>query len=55
MINYARVIKDVFNKDIAGTPKVGAAGGLAAAFLILDCKLVKGIDLVLEHTQFEKK
>lgn len=36
----------------ANMPKAGAAGGLGAAFLLLGCKLIKGIDLVLKHTEF---
>lgn len=53
MIKYADVIKKTYNLDVANMPKAGAAGGLGAAFLLLGCKLIKGIDLVLKHTEFD--
>lgn len=55
MTNYAEVIKKTYNLDVANMPKAGAAGGLGGAFLLLGCKLIKGIDLVLKHTKFEEK
>lgn len=36
-------------------PKAGAAGGLGGAFLLLGCNLIRGIDMVLKHTDFEEK
>ena len=35
--------------------KAGAAGGLGAAFMILNAKLERGIDMVLECTHFEER
>lgn len=55
MTNYARVIKEASGIEISNIPKLGAAGGLGAAFLILGGKLVKGIDMVLKNTDFENK
>lgn len=48
MLTYANIINKSFGID-ASTPKTGAAGGLAMAFLLLDAKLVAGIDLVMQH------
>ena len=55
MVNYAEVVKKTCNIDIAKMPKAGAAGGLGGAFLLLGCNLIKGIDMVLKHTDFEEK
>ncbi|MDD3224306.1 MAG: glycerate kinase [Clostridium sp.] len=55
MQNYVRAIKEASEIEISNIPKTGAAGGLGAAFLILGGKLVKGIDMVLKHTDFENK
>lgn len=55
MINYCKVIKKVCNIDISNKPKAGAAGGLGAALMLLDCELIKGIEMVLKHTGFEEK
>lgn len=55
MTNYAKIIEKTINLDIANMPKAGAAGGLGGAFLLLGCKLIKGIDLILKHTEFEEK
>lgn len=55
MKNYATVIKGAYNVDIGNMPKAGAAGGLGGAFILLGCKLVKGIDNVLKHTNFEDR
>lgn len=55
MINFSKVIQKACNIDIANMPKAGAAGGLGAAFIILGGKLISGIDMVLKHTDFERK
>lgn len=55
MKNYASVLKKASGIDIANTAKAGAAGGLGAAFMLLESKLVRGIDMVMENTDFEER
>jgi len=55
MINYAKVIKENYGLDISNMPKAGAAGGIGGAFLLLGGDLIKGIEMVLEHTKFEER
>lgn len=55
MINYAKVIKETYNLDLANMAKAGAAGGLGGAFILLGCNLLKGIEIVLKHTNFEER
>lgn len=53
--HYGTLVKASINIDINNLNKAGAAGGLGAAFIILNAKLEKGIDMVLEYTSFEKR
>lgn len=55
MKNYAKVINEEFGIEIGSMPKAGAAGGLGGAFLLLGCTMKKGIDLVLENTNFDER
>lgn len=51
--HYGDLIFKTLGLDINNTNKAGAAGGLGSAFMILNSKLEKGIDMVLECTDFE--
>ena len=54
--NYANVIKKDLGKDVAHIEGAGAAGGLGAALLaFLNAKLLRGIDLIIKHTELEEK
>lgn len=56
LTNYAEVIKRDLSIDIKEVEGAGAAGGLGAALLVfLNGKLEKGIELIIKHTDFEKK
>ena len=55
MTSLCKVINDEYGIDLSATPGSGAAGGLGGAFLtFLNSKLVKGIDLTLEISGFDK-
>lgn len=51
--NYGNLVKEILGIDINNMNKAGAAGGLGGAFIMLNSKLEKGIDIVLECTGFE--
>lgn len=52
---YAEVIAQTLGKQV-NVPGAGAAGGLGAGLLaFLDAELKRGIDIVLEAVQFDKK
>lgn len=54
--HFAKKIKEYLGKDIKNVEGAGAAGGLGASLLaFLDCKLKKGIDIVIENTKLEEK
>jgi len=54
--NYANVIKKDLGKEVTYVEGAGAAGGLGAALLaFLNAKLLRGIDLIIEHTELEEK
>lgn len=56
MQSFARVIKKVTGKDIAGHPGAGAAGGMGGGLLaFLNAELKPGIQLLLEATNFSEK
>jgi glycerate 2-kinase len=55
LIHYGNLVKKATGLDVNNTKKAGAAGGLGAAFMILNAKLEKGIDIVLEYTHFEER
>lgn len=52
--NYADTIMRFNGKDIACVPGAGAAGGMGAGMMaMLDARLEKGIDLILDTIHFE--
>jgi glycerate kinase len=54
--NFADIVKDQLNKDIAEIPGAGAAGGLGGGFIaFLDGVLKPGIDIVLDEVQLKEK
>lgn len=56
LTNYAEVIKRDLGIDVRYVEGAGAAGGLGAALLVfLNGKLKSGIELVIKHTELEKK
>lgn len=55
MENLAKVIEHSLEKDITSLPGGGAAGGLGGMLhALLGAELKSGIDIVLEHTNFEQ-
>ncbi|MBL4932841.1 glycerate kinase [Clostridium paridis] len=55
MKNYSNKIKASTGIDIGNIPKAGAAGGLGAAFMLIEGNMKKGIDIVLENIKFEER
>ncbi|HLR20865.1 MAG TPA: glycerate kinase, partial [Tissierellaceae bacterium] len=54
--HYGNIIKDQLGIEVDKVPGAGAAGGLGAGLMaFLSAKLVKGIDLVVEHIQLESQ
>ncbi|ARB77022.1 MULTISPECIES: glycerate kinase [Staphylococcus] len=54
LANYHDKIKIALNKDVKDIPGAGAAGGLGTGLLAFcQVTMMKGIDLVLEETQFK--
>lgn len=54
--NYANIIKKDLGKDVAYVEGAGAAGGLGAALLAFcNAKLLRGIELIIKHTELEEK
>ena len=54
--NYASIAREVTQKDIAGLPGAGAAGGLGAGLLFFSkAQLLPGIEIVLEATNFDTR
>ena len=55
MQNWAKVLREATDRDIAAIPGSGAAGGLAAGLLALEeASLEPGIDLVLDAIHFDR-
>lgn len=53
--NFAKVVKNDLNKDIANVEGVGAAGGLGFGFLgFLNAKLESGIKIILDEIKLEE-
>ncbi len=53
--NYAQVIKEYNDSDIAALPGAGAAGGLGAGFCaLLNAHLVPGIEMILDAIKFDR-
>lgn len=56
LTHYGNKIYQFTNKRVENIPGAGAAGGIGAAFIaFLNGKLMRGIDLVMEFTELEKK
>lgn len=56
MFSFAKVIEKTYNLDIIPISGAGAAGGLGGAFkAFLNATLKKGIDMVLDAIDFDKK
>lgn len=56
LTNYAEVIKKDLYIDIINTPGAGAAGGLGAGLIaLLNAKIKRGIDIVIDITNLEEK
>ena len=54
--HYAAKIEEYIGKEVKELPGAGAAGGTGAGLLaFLNAKLVKGIDLVINHSGLEEK
>ncbi|MFC1558927.1 glycerate kinase, partial [candidate division KSB1 bacterium] len=55
LINIAKIITEVCNKDVSETPGAGAAGGIGACMAgFFKAELVLGIDLVIELLNIEE-
>ena len=53
--HYAKIIKEQLGKDVDQIPGAGAAGGLGAGLIaFLSAKLIKGVELVIQHTKLEQ-
>lgn len=50
---YAKIIKNEFNRDVLNISGSGAAGGSGAAFLAIGAKLERGIDIVINETNLQ--
>lgn len=56
MRNFAQVVKSDLGKDVSSLKGAGAAGGLGAgAVVFLNAELRKGIDIILDKADFDKK
>ena len=56
LTNFAKVVKQQQKIDISDVPGAGAAGGLGAGSLVfLKASLHKGIDLMMEMTNFDQQ
>lgn len=55
LIHYGSLVREVTGLDVNNTNKAGAAGGLGVAFMMLNAKLEKGVDIVLECNHFEER
>ena len=54
--NFARLTKWNYRKDVASIPGAGAAGGMGAgAYYFLNAEARKGIDFVMEISQFQNQ
>ncbi|MEH7533137.1 glycerate kinase [Bacillus toyonensis] len=53
--HYATILKRYVSLDVSEIPGAGAAGGMGAAVIaVLKGSLRKGIEIVLDHTNFDK-
>lgn len=54
--HYADVIAEQLGRDVRDVPGAGAAGGLGAGLLVFTrSELRKGVEIVLEYTELERK
>lgn len=54
--HYADVIAEQFGREVRNVPGAGAAGGLGAGLLAFTrSELRRGVDIVLDYTEFERK
>ncbi|MBL7113612.1 MAG: glycerate kinase [Bacteroidales bacterium] len=54
--NFAEVVDSKYNRDINTFPGAGAAGGMGAgAMIFLNAKLVNGIKMVMDQTNFAEQ
>ncbi|MFJ8356701.1 glycerate kinase [Bacillus paramycoides] len=54
--HYANILKQYVSFDVSEMPGAGAAGGMGAAVVaVLKGKLRKGIEIVLDYTNFDKR
>lgn len=53
--HYANILKRYVSSDVSGIPGAGAAGGMGAAVIsVLKGDLRRGIEIVLDYTNFDK-
>ncbi len=53
--NLAKQVETFTRKDISSIPGSGAAGGLGAAFIAFtNCRIIRGIDMVLDAIKFDE-
>ena len=55
LCHYSKIVKRDLNIEIDNIPGAGAAGGLGGGLLALGGVLKKGIEIVMEITDFEDK
>lgn len=55
LTHYGNLIRQCIGIDVNNINKAGAAGGLGAAFIMLNAKLEKGVDMVVEYTNFDER
>ncbi|BAB04274.1 glycerate kinase [Halalkalibacterium halodurans] len=55
LLHFANIIEEELGKEVASIPGAGAAGGLGAGLIaFLDAKLIPGVELVLQATNFHE-
>lgn len=54
LIHFQNIIEKQFAINLSQIKKTGAAGGLGGALYLIGAKMISGIDLVLDVTEFEK-
>ena len=55
LLHYSKIIKRDLGFDVNNVSGAGAAGGLGAGLLTLGAVLKKGIDIVIEANELDKK
>lgn len=54
LINFQNIINKQYKINLKDIKKTGAAGGLGGSLYLLDAKMMSGIELILDVTNFEK-